>query len=461
MIQTACLFVLLVTLQFFSGWAIIHLLKIDHKPIIKTCLSLLLGMFICALVPLLMEMVFIKINLSNFLISFFAFCLALSFNGKANLKELKEVFKQDVFSIKLYELIFIVPIALILFISAWRCFYTPPTPRDVIVGAELLAKYAVKEGSIISSVFTDNIRLSSNNPFKPPYVLNLQIAYKLIGFEFGKIWLVQNVIVFIVMLYAILKEKLHAIIAGPLLLFFIAIPDMYAYTFIILYDYSNAIYFSIAIYFLQRYFEGRKSNDLMLSSLLMSAACFIRSETLYFAAIGVFLLFVFEYRKAPIIALQNWLLYLLLPIFSYVIWFVLFMKFYMPISYDISEQINTNLFDVTNILTIISNINSNLIWGDLAHSHYAYFIEIFALSTIANLILYRNAKGWQYLAWIIIIYLGYILLSHLLPLIEIDSTVKRGFFKMFPLMLIYFSYNQIFLKFSEYIHNWESSSINK
>lgn len=256
----------------------------------------------------------------------------------------------------------------------------------MLVGAELLAKYAVKEGTIISSVFTDNIRLSSNNPFKPPYPMNLQIIYKLAGFEFGKIWLIKNVFFFIVFLYSVLKEKLHPVLVGIFVLLFIAIPEMK-------YNRRQAI-----------------------------IKCFY-----YFS----------------------------IPFLFYAIWFFVFMKFYMPVSFDIASGVNPNIFDIDNACKLFIELNKTLIFEKPAHVYYSYFIDLFLISTIANLIIFRNTKGWQLLVWILILYFGYATMVHILPLVVIDMTVKRGFFKLFPIMLIYFSYNKIFTRISEVIHKWE------
>ena len=239
------------------------------------------------------------------------------------------------------------------------------------------------------------------------------------------------------------------------MILFIAIPEMYAYTFMILYDYSNAIFFAIGVYFTQKYFEKRELNVLIFSALMMGIATYIRSETLYFVAFGAVLLFLHEMKYNRIQAIINCFYFLFIPFLFYAIWFFVFMKFYMPVSYDVAGQINSNIFDWNNFYELFKELNKTLIFGKNTLNYYSHFIGIFLISTIANFIIFRNTSGWQLLAWVLILYLGYAILIHLLPSVVIDMSVKRGFFKLFPIMLIYFSYNRFFLWISEKIYEWE------
>ncbi len=442
-------------LQFFSGWAIIHLFKLELKGIVKVALAVLIGVFVSSCVPLLLEFLSLTISLANVYLFFVCITIGLNIKNRGNIPQIKELFRIKQYSIRLYEWAFILPILFLLLLSAWKCYYTPPTPRDIIVGAELLAKHAVKEGTIISSVFTDNIPISSANLFKPPYPLGLQIVYKLAGFEFGKLWLIKNVFFFTVFLYQVLKEKLHPILVGAFILLFTAIPEMYAYTYLILYDYSNAIFFAIGAYFAQQYFEKRELRLFIFSALMMGFATFIRPETLYFIGLGSLFLFILELRHNRLQAFIKCFYYLAIPFFFYAIWSFVFVKFYMPVSYDFGSRVNPDIYALDNIYRLFKTLNKTLIWGKSTYPFYGHFIEIFLISTILNLILFRSKSGWQLLVWILIIYVGYIILSHILPLVNITTSIKRGFFKLFPIMLMYFSYNKLFLRLSEKISRWE------
>src|SRR5947207_15950575 len=135
---------------------------------------------------------------------------------------------------------------------------------------------------MINSVFTVNLE-TTNNVFKPPFITCLQIIYKYAGFDFGQVWLSTIVACFIIFLYHALCLRIHRIFAGLLILFFLAIPEMFAYTFMVLFDYSNAVFFFLSIYFVYAYFQNQQRNYLAFAGLLMAIATYIRSETLILA----------------------------------------------------------------------------------------------------------------------------------------------------------------------------------
>src|SRR5690606_37575102 len=139
--------------------------------------------------------------------------------------------------------------------TLWRSFYYPAYARDVLSGPEALADYAVREGSIINSVFSIDL-VSTNNYLKPPFVMDLQIIYKLLVYPFGKIWLIMIAYCFIIWLYTLVKEKLHPVVVGVVMLYFITIPDLYGYIYVLLFDYCNMVFFFAGFYFIAQYAQN-------------------------------------------------------------------------------------------------------------------------------------------------------------------------------------------------------------
>ncbi|WP_431211949.1 hypothetical protein ACQ86N_40220 [Puia sp. P3] len=119
----------------------------------------------------------------------------------------------------------------------------------MLSGPETIAEYAIREQSMINSFFGLDLS-STNNQFKSPFLISLQVIYKLAGFPFGQVWLSVVFISFTVFLYHFLRERLHPVLAGLLLLLFLMTPEIFAYTFMILYDYSNMVFFCLGLYFL-------------------------------------------------------------------------------------------------------------------------------------------------------------------------------------------------------------------
>src|SRR5690606_14932111 len=176
------------------------------------------------------------------------------------------------------------------------CYYFPVTPRDALSGPETIAKYAVKEGTLANSFFNINLE-STNNQHKSPYLIGLQIIYKFFVQTFGQVWLNTMVFSLIIFLYSALKEKIHSILAGLILFLFIATPECFAYTLMILYDYSNMVLYAMGAYVLSLYWNDRKNSQFWLAAFLFGLSTFIRTETLILLSLFLPLFFIDWYQK--------------------------------------------------------------------------------------------------------------------------------------------------------------------
>jgi len=456
------LIILLLTLsQFLLGYAVLNLFNIIIKPWLTISSSVLLGIAIYSLVPFIMELLHIRLTAMNIVIAITLLTVILcAVKARALISNLVSLIKNISFRLKLYEIPFVAVIAFMIFVSAWRCFYYPPTPRDLTSGAEVIAEFAVKEKTMVNSVFSVNLE-STNNQFKPPYITCLQIIYKYAGFPFGQIWLSSIFLFFIIFLYQSLSVRLHKILVGALLIFFIAIPEMYAYTIMALFDYSNAVYLFLALYFLFEYFFAeQKISYLVFSSLIMAISVYVRSETLvlcFFTAVYILWFQYFKNKKSLLQAAMKAGTYLVPPAFFYILSITIYINRYLPQQYNIGGLVNKNLFDVTPFFTRLLEMNTQLIFGENNTYMYGYFFYLFIIFFLAELIFYRGftADGKKWLIATLIIFLGLPFLGYLLPLLDLNNSTKRGLFKIFPIMLFYFSCNQLLMKISGRLWNME------
>ena len=446
--------ILLTLSQFLLGYTVLNLFNITIRPWLSIALSVLLGIAIYSLVPFIMELFHIHLTGLNIFIALALLSVLLPvIRIKRMISNLTSLIKTISFRLKLYELPFVAVIAFMIFVSAWRCFYYPPTSRDFTSGAEVIAEYAVKEKTMVNSAFSVNME-TTNNQFKPPYLTTLQIIYKYAGFPFGQVWLSSVFLFFIIFLYHSLSVRLHKILVGALLIFFIAIPEMYGYTIMALFDYSNAVFLFLAFYFLFEYFLAeQKINYLLFSSLLMAIGVYIRSETLVLSFFTVLYVFWFQYFKNKSgfkWAVLQPVIYMLLPALFYVLSITIYINTYLPQQYNISGQINNNLFDVTPFFTRLIEMNTKLVFAENNTYLFGYFFYLFIIFFLAELIFFRgfktDAKKW--LVATAIIFLGLAFLGYLLPLLDLANSTKRGLFKIFPVMLFYFSCNQLLIKAS-------------
>lgn len=447
---------LLTLLQLFMGIGFINLFRIWLKPGMMLALWALSGVAICSFIPFLLELCFIPLTAANVFIALIAACLLLNIRYKTSLEQLKWLKKESRFRIRLYEIPFLLIIAIIVLASVWRCFYYPPTPRDLTSGAEVIAEYAVKEKTMINSVFTVNLE-STNNQFKPPFITSLQIIYKYAGFPFGQVWLSTVFISLLVFLYHALCLHLHRLLAGLLMLVFLAIPEMYAYTFMVLFDYSNAAFFFLSTYFLIEYFKEGQKSYIMLAGVLMGFATYIRSETLILACFMALAIAWHLIRswKPRLLAASIW--FLLPALLFYVLSITVYINYYLPAKYSMGELVNQHLFNFTYLWERIKGMNARLIFSEQGIKYYSYSFFVFLLVLVIDLILSvrlnRNSSNWLFA--VLVIYLGMPVLGYLLPLLDIDNSTKRGLFKIFPLVILYMGTSTALVKLSEKIKVWE------
>ena len=83
---------------------------------------------------------------------------------------------------------------------------------------------------MINSVFSVDLS-TTNNQYKPPFITSLQVIYKYAGLPFGQLWLSTLFVSFLVFLYHAMSLYIHRLLSGIFLVFFLVIPEMYAYTF--------------------------------------------------------------------------------------------------------------------------------------------------------------------------------------------------------------------------------------
>ena len=448
----------LTILQFAAGFGLLSILKVTFRPGIFLPLALISGVAVFSLIPFLLQLLYIPITAVSVFTSILFFSFLLNANGLRIMKKFKPAWAQWKFKVQLYELPTLLLICFMVFVSVWRCFYYPPYPRDLTSGAEVIAEYTTREKTMINSVFSVNLE-TTNNQFKPPYITSLQVIYKYAGIPFGQLWLSTLFISFLVFLYHVLIIHIHRWLAGLLLVFFIAIPEMYAFTFMALYDYSNAIYFALGAWFLSCYLSNERLNDIVLSGLMMGFATYARSETLILSCMVLPVIIWHHIRKwnGSAIIIKSGLFFLLPAMVLYILPVMIYINYYLPQPYSLQVLINKNIWNPVPFFDRFTEMNTQLIFSETGINYYGYFIFIFLIVLLLDLVL---TDKWDYcqrnvLYTIAIVYLGLPFIGYLLPLYDLDHSTKRGLFKIFPLMLLYMGCSGILRNLSDTIRKWE------
>ena len=454
--------IFLIIAHFLSGRGILRLFKLQ-LPLVQTiCLSIMVGVPALSFVPCIVQLLKIPITFNSIFTAIAIFTAVCSIPIFINFKRPK--FGKFVLP-GIYEWPFLLICLTLIVLSAWRCYYYPPTARDMLSGPELLAEFAVREKNMISSVFKIDLS-TTNNCFKSPYITCLQIIYKLLVQPFGQIWMTVLYIPFVTFIYTILRERTHPFLASMLLFLFMAVPDLFAYSFVLLYDYSNMVFFFSGFYFLVKHLENKQSNYFAFSVLLFTLATYIRVETLILVSLFS-LLPIFIYFKEHLPFKKIALRFILLigsSTAAYLICMHIFVHSFVPIPYVATSDLNPNLGDISYFFNRIKQMNDILLTGPQGLEVYGHFMRFFFWLLVADIIfalVYRkkqhfNRDARYALFGIVVIYFGLPLLGYLFPLYDILNTTKRGLFKILPIMLLYMANSGLLQILSEKITKWES-----
>ena len=147
----------------------------------------------------------------------------------------------------------------------------------------------------------------------------------------------------------------------------------------ILYDYSNMVFFFLSLYFLFDYFTHRLTKHFYLAGLLMGIATYIRSETLMLAVLFLPVLLLVQFREKYPVKKMAWagFLFIVPSLVGYYLPTQLYIKHYLPVHYDIGRQVNDHLFDLQPLFQRYMGIITRLMTGDLSIQLWGYILYIF------------------------------------------------------------------------------------
>lgn len=440
--------------HFITGKGLIRLCRVQLSAIAMLCFSMLGGVFIASLVPCVMQLVHVPFTAGNLYTWLGAATVLFSIPLLLNIRNTKPL---RIKLPELYELPFIIVFLGIAAISVWRCYYYPVVPRDMLTGPELIAEYAVREKTMLNSVYTTDLRMhpdSANNIFKSPFITSLQIIYKLLVHPFGQQWLSVVFLSFTLWFYTTLRSRIHPFLACVLLLIFLSVPDLFAYTYLILYDYSNMVFFCASLYFMAAYLDSGHRVQLLWACLLMGIATYIRAETLII--VGLFcplLVLHYVFKRTPFKrAALSIGTFIAVPFLFDILCSTIFIKNLIPLHYDVGRLIN-NPFDIVSFLRKLYDMAAVLIFSHTGILVYGLFYVFFAVVLLADVIWPRryNREAKLSLIAIAIIYAGLAVIAYLIKSVSIENTIKRGLFRILPIMVWYMANSGILQRLSDFI----------
>lgn len=445
--------------QFFSGRGLLYSFDIRLKPLPVFALSMISGVMLFSFLPLLLAFAYIPITTINVTISIIITTILINIvHFRKYILPQFSAIKKSLITIPVYEYIFIIIFIALMIPSVWHCFYWPPNARDILSGPEAIAEFTVREKTMINSIFSVDLE-STNNHLKPPFVTDLQIIYKLLVHPFGQTWLTVMVLSFLIFFYNALKAKVHVVLAGILVLLFISAPEVYAYSYIIMFDYCNMVLFFLGVYFLLQYYETQHYKTFLFSCLLFGFATYIRLETIILLCMMLPMLWYISYKahNKPVRWIINTSIFIGISFILYYMWIGVFVRYYMPVKFDVTNQVTNNMLDFNPLFERFNKMNTELLFGGLNLDLFGHLFNLFVIILLTDIIIFRKYTEQKVflLYTILILYAGLPIIGYLIPWFDLRNTTKRGLFKLVPLVILYIAHSGLFHKLSAIINNWE------
>src|SRR6185503_7604435 len=106
----------------------------------------------------------------------------------------------------------------------------------------------------------------------------------------------------------------------------------------------NAVYFFLAVWFLYQFFQNQQRNYLAFAGVLMAIATYIRSETLILACLmaPAILWYHWKNKTGIVKGLLSSAWFVVPSALAYVLSITIFINRYLPVQYNIGEQVNKN-----------------------------------------------------------------------------------------------------------------------
>jgi len=247
-----------------------------------------------------------------------------------------------------------------------------------------------------------------------------------------------------------------------------AAPEMFAYTFMYLFDYPNMTLWIAAVYFVHQLIQQPNRTNLFLSAILFGLGTYIRAETLIITVFMVMLYAIIAYIKKTnikfIISAA-----VIIGIFTFIGYFVptqLYNNYYLPQEYAIGTLINDNLSNIGAYVDRIYEVTDTLLLAENGMNFWLYNIKIFLFLFLIEIIYIIFSKKYKDVNWhywfgaVLVIYLGVTFMGFLMPLMDIKHSTKRAMFKLIPLLYLFVANFHIIKLLSEKLTNWENTKFN-
>lgn len=451
--STAILFVLTLLLQWIAGLGVLALTRIDVKRSVFFPVALLLGMYLHSVGVFALELMHIGIHTTSILSVLFIIALAANAWWPRVAPTYKRLVQRPKWTLRMYDVAALVISTGPLYIAVWATWYWPVTPFDAMAGIDLVARQTLLDGHINNQIFSDpSLRgFLSNQPYYAPYAMLMQVVYRSIGFAYGQVWLGVQCIAFAWLMFVWLRAYTHPFIACVLWLLLIMTPEWFGYQFLLQTDMANAMFFAIGVWFFVESLRGRQTSWLIVTSLFLAAAAWTRTETIVIIALALAASLPWTIRALGLKKALTWSgVIAATSLLSFALWHWLYFAAYLPVAPNSAAELTG--FDSARGFSIASQFFGDMIknlwlWG--------YTIVLFVVVMVASVVTARRVGNPLMLVWIGCILVALVLVGTVFTSALVDTTLRRGIFKVLPLMVLAIAQAPLVQRLSERLSRWE------
>ncbi len=363
------------------------------------------------------------------------------------------MFESPRFTLRMYDVLTLGFACSTAYYVVWAAWYWPVTPFDAMAGIDLVARHAVEEGTIANRVFSD-VTLAghlSNQPFYAPFAMLNQVMYRLMGFAYGQVWVSIVAILASWTFWAAMRNVVHPLIANVVWMLLILTPEMLGYTYLLQTDYLNAAYFCVAVTLLYLSADRKSATAWWPAAIMFAAACWSRTETVLLVGIGLVCCVAVWRAESWKGAMRSFLLATgLTSVGMFLLWNGLYIRTYLPVQPNVSRELIG--FNAARFLQVAGGLFSNVIFD---HGLWGAAFLVFAIVFVWNIVATRRVGSVLLLIWILAVLVGLILVGTVFSAAIVEQTLRRGVFKLIPLLYLWVAATPLLNNWSNRLTAWE------
>lgn len=140
----------------------------------------------------------------------------------------------------------------------------------------------------------------------------------------------------------------------------------------------------------------------------------------------------------------------LVSLASFGLWHWLYFSVYLPVAPDSLTELSG--FDFSRAIAVASEFFR----GMLANTYlWGHTIILFVLVVLASLLMTRRLSSPLFLVWISCILVALIVVGTVFTSALVDTTLRRGVFKVLPLMVLVIAQAPLIQRLGERLGRWE------